>query len=100
MTALLVMSRCLRSLFVMSVACLFVLVVLLVSFGLFVMFDGSCCYVLLVVMYAWCLPWSCLGVCDRCSFCPLLICLCVLFCLYCLFCLLCLMGFVVICFVI
>ena len=71
-----------------------------VMFVLFVVIDGCCCYVLRVVMYAWCLPWSCLGVCDRCALCPLIICLCWLFSLFCLLCLLCSMGFVVICFVI
>ena len=52
-----------------------------------------------VVMYALCLPWSCLGVCDRCSLCMLLICLCWLRCLLRWFCLLGFIHGVVLCFV-
>ena len=71
---ILVTSRCLRLLFVMRIfASLFVMVVLLVLFVLLAMFDGLRCSLLRVVMYAWRLSWSCVGVCGRCSFCPLLL---------------------------
>ena len=60
----------------MSCVSLCVLVVLLVLLVPFDMFDGCSWYLLLVVVYAWRLYWSCLGVCDRRPCCPLLICLC------------------------
>ena len=43
--------------------------------SLFAVFDGLCCYSLRLVMYAWRLTSSCLGVCDRRSLCNLLVCL-------------------------
>ena len=69
----------------MTVVSLFVLVVLLVLVVLVAMFEGCCGDLLRVVMYAWRLSWSCLGVCDRCSYCPLRLRLCCLVCLVCLF---------------
>ena len=58
---------------VMSFADSFVLVLLLVLYVLFVMFDV--CYGLFrVVMCVWRLSWLCLGVCECCLFCPVLLC--------------------------
>ena len=52
----------------------YVLVGLLVLFVSFAMSDG--CSLLRVAMYVWVLYWSCLGVCGRCSYCHLRLCLC------------------------
>ena len=60
----------------------FWLVMLLVFDVLFVTFNVLFCYLCRVVVYAWRLSWSCPGVCDRRSCCPLCLCLCWLCCLF------------------
>ena len=77
---LLVMPRCVSSLFVLCCAYLSVLVALIRSFVLFDIVYACCCYLLRVVMYAWRFSWSCLGVSDRGSFYHLLLRLCWLVC--------------------
>ena len=73
---ILVMSWCSRSPCVLSFAsssALVVLIGLLVVFVLFAMFW----WILFIrdVVHVWRLYWSCLGVCDRCMFCIVLLCL-------------------------
>ena len=86
MAVILLMPWCLRSWFVLSVASLSVFVVLLVLFVLFATFAGGFYYLFRVVMCAWRLYWSCIGVCGRSSLCPLIMCLCCLLCCVCFVC--------------
>ena len=66
---------------VRSALCCFVCAACFDCVACFVWFDVFCCFMFRNVMCVWQLCWPCLGVCDRCSLCPLIICMCWLFCL-------------------
>ena len=66
--------------FVIAVRYVICLFVCAVGVGCFLFLFCSlrlmelCCYLFRVVMYAWRFSWSCLGVCNRCSLGPVIIC--------------------------